>query len=213
MTQPIGLDRDRAVAAALDGIARADEHANEHWKALADDLIRRLALRQPTLTSEDVWEMGLPENPTGSNAALGARFRAAQSAGWIVRTDRTTPTLAHGKHGSQTVVWASLLYRGPDAVAEARRVGDAADLREALTVLYWCARRGYDLAWPEKGRIAPGTREADLRRVLGRVADLIGRPRPWGSGNQGDENWLPEWLAAEIDDAAPGLLSRCRADH
>lgn len=208
MTHPIGLDRDRAIAAALEGIARADEHANGHWKALADDFIHRIAVRQATLTSEDVWEMGLPENPTGSNAALGGRFRAAQSAGWIVRTSRTVPTLAHGKHGSQTVVWASLLYDGPDRAEEARHVvavADLADLREALTVLYWCARKGYDLSHPDTG-IEPGSKAEDLRRVCNRVADLIGRPRPWKHGDQGDDDWLAEWLEAEINEAVPGLL-------
>jgi hypothetical protein len=199
----IGLDRRIAAQATEEGIQRADEHAIAAWKQHADQIIRLLAESQPTFTSEDVWAAGLPPNPTGSNAALGGRFRAASTAGLIVATGTTAGTLAHGKHGSHTQVWASRICNGTRhaAAKDADIVAEAAELRRALAVLYWCTRR-HDMTIEYEA--VRGTRKGDLMAVHAHVANLLDRKNPWKY--DAGEAWLAEWLRQEITDNAPGMI-------
>lgn len=173
MNEQIGLDWEAANKAATAGIDRADGNALEEWKSLADDYIFRLAKRSLEFTSEDVWHMGLPANPTGANSALGARFRSAAAAGIICNSGRKLNTLANGKHGSATVVWSSLVCE-IHPVKESR--SEVEELRAALAVMYGLARMNTE---PPSRWAVPGTRGGDVMSVHSRVARLLGLPNPW----------------------------------
>lgn len=173
MNEQIGLDWEAASKAADVGIERADGNALEEWKSLADDYILRLARRSLEFTSEDVWRMGLPANPTGSNSALGARFRTAATEGIICNSGRKLNTLANGKHGSATVVWSSLICEVHSVKTEKSEIEE---LRAALSVMYGLARLNTE---PPSRWAIPGTRGGDVMSVHSRVARLLGLPNPW----------------------------------
>jgi hypothetical protein len=101
------VNRAASAAARNEGIARADRGALEEWKAEADRIIDEVARSQAEVTSDDVWRAGLGPNPTGSNTALGARFKAAAAAGLLVKTDRVRMTELASSHRSPMTVWAS----------------------------------------------------------------------------------------------------------
>ena len=173
MNEQIGLDWEAASKAADAGIERADGNALEEWKSLADDYILRLARRSLEFTSEDVWRMSLPANPTGSNSALGARFRTAAAEGIICNSGRKLNTLANGKHGSATVVWSSLICEVHSVKTEKSEIEE---LRAALSVMYGLARLNTE---PPSRWAIPGTRGGDVMSVHSRVARLLGLPNPW----------------------------------
>ena len=182
MNEQIGLDWNAASKAADAGIDRADENALEEWKSLADDYIFRLAEKSLEFTSEDVWRMGLPANPTGANSALGARFRSAVSDGIICNSGRKKNTLANGKHGSATTIWTSLVCK-IHAVDNSRSEID--ELRAALALMYGLARMNTE---PPSRWAVPGTRGGDVMSIHSRVARLLGLSNPWN--HEPDENVL-----------------------
>lgn len=173
MNEQIGLDWDAASKAADAGIDRADGNALEEWKSLADDYILRLARRSLEFTSEDVWRMGLPPNPTGANSALGARFRTAATEGIICNSGRKLNTLANGKHGSATVVWSSLVC---EIYAVDNEKSEIEELRAALALMYGLARMNTE---PPSRWAVPGTRGGDVMSIHSRVARLLGLSNPW----------------------------------
>lgn len=173
MNKQIGLDWDAAGKAADEGMERSDGNALDEWKSLADDYILRLAKKSLEFTSEDVWRLGLPANPTGANSALGARFRAAATEGIICNSGRKLNTLAHGKHGSATTVWSSLIC-GVRVVDEKSEIQE---LRLALSMMYGLARMNTE---PPSRWAVPGTRGGDVMSVHSRVSRLLGLPNPWG---------------------------------
>jgi len=173
MNEQIGLDWQAASQATDEGVARADRNALDEWKSLADDYILRLARRSLEFTSEDVWRMGLPANPTGSNSALGGRFRVAATEGIICNSGRKLNTLAQGKHGSATVVWSSLVC---DVHAIKTGKSEIDELRTALSMMYALARMNTE---PPSRWAVPGTRGGDVMSVHSRVSRLLGLPNPW----------------------------------
>ena len=173
MNEQIGLDWNAASKAADVGIDRADGNAIEEWKSLADDYIFRLAEKSLEFTSEDVWRMGLPANPTGANSALGARFRSAAAEGVICNSGRKKNTLANGKHGSATTIWTSLVCK-IHSVDSGRSEID--ELRTALALMYGLARMNTE---PPSRWAVPGTRGGDVMSVHSRVARLLGLSNPW----------------------------------
>jgi hypothetical protein len=71
----------------IEGIERAEEHANPAWKAQALKVVSDLAHKQLELTTDDVWEelKNLPET-TRNASALGPVMLRARKAGLIERT-------------------------------------------------------------------------------------------------------------------------------
>ncbi len=109
-------DRFNAAAAqraANEGIARADDHAPDGWKAEADAAIERTAALMGELTPDDVWEFGkCPDAP--NNTALGGRMRSAAARGIIEGPIRQVRTRQKKSHGAPTNVWRSLIYKKPE---------------------------------------------------------------------------------------------------
>jgi hypothetical protein len=79
------LDDQLELGVALrdQGVADADNSADEKWRADVDGAIRRLAARGEPFTADDVRALGVPD--PASPKAWGGRFLAAAGAGVIER--------------------------------------------------------------------------------------------------------------------------------
>lgn len=91
-----------------DGMARAEEHADDDWKEAAKAALRTLAATRPTLTGDDLWL--LVPKPAEPRAA-GPLWRWAQAEGLIAATGTFVPTTQVTSHASPSRVWKSLTYR------------------------------------------------------------------------------------------------------
>lgn len=109
VTEPTLFDAVASRTARDDGMRRGDDHADEQWRADADDAIRRTAQAFPDLTTDEVQRYGrLPD--TRDNRALGQRMKSAAKAGLIVATDRYRQTDKVVAHRRPKRVWKSLIY-------------------------------------------------------------------------------------------------------
>ena len=84
------------------GMATADRHADDGWKAAADDAIAALAATGAKFTAYDVAQAGVPEpdNP----ARWGPRFGAAARAG-LIESVGYAPSRRPSVHASIAHVW------------------------------------------------------------------------------------------------------------
>lgn len=89
-------------------IDHAEIGAGAIWMAEAMETIKQVALTQPELCVNDIWQAGLSE--PGCSRAIGAAMVQARKAGMIVATDRRQPSLQ--THMSPVRVWKSLIYLG-----------------------------------------------------------------------------------------------------
>jgi hypothetical protein len=98
-----------------EGIERA-ARANAFWRENAEACLQRVARRQSSLTSDDVWEdlqrWGI--HPPPEPRAMGAVMRHGESAGWIERTDatRVSPNPSTPNHRRPQRVYQSTSYAG-----------------------------------------------------------------------------------------------------
>jgi hypothetical protein len=98
-----------------DALDRVDEHASEDWKMYADLAYVEAATRAYEFTNDLIWviledEWGI--DPPHERRALGARSRAAATAGRITATGRYQPSDRPGTHRNPIMVYRSLIYRG-----------------------------------------------------------------------------------------------------
>lgn len=94
-----------------EGIARADEHANEQWKQEALEMIRLTALFHQFFTSSLVWDR--ISAATHEPRAMGALMRRAEKHGWIEPTDQFLCSVRPSQHRRPLRVWRSKIYGGP----------------------------------------------------------------------------------------------------
>lgn len=108
---PASFQPRHAVAAAArdEGMTRADVAADSRWKTEALSAIYRTAQSRPEFISDDVWLLSGLHEPKEARA-LGPLFREAARRGWIVKTDRTRPSVRSNLSGKP--VWRSLLFGG-----------------------------------------------------------------------------------------------------
>lgn len=92
-----------------DGMSRAWDAANSNWKAAACAIVQHLAATRSEFTADDVWaqldQLGFT---TREHRAMGAVMRAAAVDGWIVKTDRVTPTSRPCANRRPVAIWLSL---------------------------------------------------------------------------------------------------------
>ena len=100
------LDIYGAIALAESGMAKADATQPLGWKVAVDHTIRQLAATGRPFTSDAVVKV-TGDSPTGSQGALGARFRYAARAGVIVRCGYAASARVQGR-GRAVALW-----RGP----------------------------------------------------------------------------------------------------
>ena len=87
---------------------QVESHAAPGFLEDALAVIRRVALRRETLTTDDV----IPEMTVGTHdgRALGAAMVKAAKAGYIVATDRFVNTNRVSRHHAPIRVWRSLVW-------------------------------------------------------------------------------------------------------
>ena len=96
-----------------DGMSRAWDAATTNWKAAACAIVQHLASTRREFTADDVWaqldQLGFT---TREHRAMGAVMRAAAVDGWIVKTDRVTPTSRPCANRRPVAIWQSISCRG-----------------------------------------------------------------------------------------------------
>ena len=104
----------RLPISAQEGMARADENANETWKRWVDGCIQEVARRQPEFTVDDVIAAleALPNPPDTHNlAALGPRMKeVAKSLKYMKATPRVQRSKRPDSHGNFLRVWESRIW-------------------------------------------------------------------------------------------------------
>jgi hypothetical protein len=90
----------------LDYLREVEDHADTDWKAEAMRVIRDLAERRATFTTDDVWQR-LGHVSTHEPRALGALMKRAASAGVIRATDGWAVSSRPECHGRPVRVWRS----------------------------------------------------------------------------------------------------------
>jgi hypothetical protein len=97
-----------------EGMERARKHAGESWIGRALDIIRELAIRQPSLWYDDYQHvadvMKLPKPPDGR--AWGPVLKIAATNGWITKTGESRKSNRPICHRADKPVYRSNLYRG-----------------------------------------------------------------------------------------------------
>ncbi len=109
MTEQLTLGlalRDGGMAQA----AAAQERASPGWQDRAISEIRRIALRQGTVFTDDLRAF-LESDPAPHYNALGALWSRAMRVGLIVPTDRTRRSRDPKKHAHNYPVYQSSIYR------------------------------------------------------------------------------------------------------
>lgn len=99
------FDRATAVSARDAEIERVDAHADEKWKAAADEAIRFAAGLGMPFTSEDVWallaHLPAPHEPR----AMGGAFKRAVKSKAIRATGSWRAGTRPESHGRPVMVW------------------------------------------------------------------------------------------------------------
>lgn len=104
-----------------DGMARADEHANEFWKAILAHCIWEAARRLKELTVDDVLAQLDKVNEerkakhqelieTHNLSAIGPAMKSAAKEGIITGTPQVRRSRITGKKGNLQVIWKSNFY-------------------------------------------------------------------------------------------------------
>lgn len=95
---------DEALAAAQDGMDRAERHADPDWKQAARDVIARLAVSGEPFTSDDVCA-ALDQVPESihDRRAVGPMIAAAGRSGLIRKTGDMRRSTR--RHGSLQFLW------------------------------------------------------------------------------------------------------------
>ena len=100
--------RHRAAEAKETAIDRALRAADAAWVAMAEMSILRVAHREPTFTTDEVWQeletlgpAGQPEEPR----ALGAVLHKMAKQGTILPLDEYRPSLRRVCHGRPVRIW------------------------------------------------------------------------------------------------------------
>ena len=87
-----------------------EENANHEWMTAAVAAVRKVALRQVTLTTDDVWdELKGNDLSTHEPRAMGAVMSKCARDGLITRTDRVIPTRRSSANCRPITIWYSLM--------------------------------------------------------------------------------------------------------
>jgi hypothetical protein len=97
-----------------EALARVEAHADAEWKRIAYLVLCRVAVLNPTITSDNVWDVMTDEYPNVSThepRAMGATMKAGQKAGLIEPTDTFVRTPRPQAHKAPIMVWKSLVHQ------------------------------------------------------------------------------------------------------
>jgi hypothetical protein len=102
----------------IEGIERAEEHADSEWFLFALMSLCRVAKSKPKLTADDVAEYmeriahemtGKPPE-THEKRAMGPVMIRGMRQGWIQRTDQYDTCRRSNQHNCPKRLWVSLIY-------------------------------------------------------------------------------------------------------
>tara|TARA_R100001594_G_scaffold833_1_gene3416 strand:+ start:2562 stop:2933 length:372 start_codon:yes stop_codon:yes gene_type:complete len=95
---------------------RVDQNANEDFRRVAMKSICSYAIKNKTLTANDIWDcLDLLGISTHDNRALGPMFQKAAKEGWIEKTNMTTQSNRSSRHCGDVRIWKSLLFSSATA--------------------------------------------------------------------------------------------------
>lgn len=100
---------DASRAQRDDGMARAEEHASDAWKAAAWEFLRGYLETHQTMFVDDLWAAGLPH--TREDRALGPLFHKASRRGLMEKSGHYRPSVRSNL--TEKPVWTSLVYQPP----------------------------------------------------------------------------------------------------
>ena len=97
---------DEIMAEAID---KVDSGTDPMWRGTARGVLLHLAKTRPELTTDDLWEAGVPQ--TRENRALGAIMQWGRNIGIITPTDSVQASRLHERnHGRRITVWRSNIF-------------------------------------------------------------------------------------------------------
>ena len=105
-----------AEEAATQSIKRVAGNSKDDWVVVALRAARWLARKQPTLTSESIWEVMetyYPDRSTPEPRAMGSIMRRIAASGVITATDQTVKSGKKKNHNRPLRVWKSNIYCDP----------------------------------------------------------------------------------------------------
>ncbi len=105
----------RFPVSAQEGMKRADDNADQRWKAIFDGCVLAAARKKPEITSDDVLAEieALPNAPSTHNlAAIGPAMRRAAQMGILKPTSGFKRSERPEKHGNLGRVWVSKYFAG-----------------------------------------------------------------------------------------------------
>lgn len=109
----LNFDAYLADKAKREAMTRVEQHADTDWKTYALETVKRVAQQFAEFTTDAVLEQ-MQNAPVWTHElrALGPVMMSAQRAGYITRTDKTTPTKRVSRHHTEIRVWKSNLHKG-----------------------------------------------------------------------------------------------------
>lgn len=101
---------DDAIEARDEAMTRVEDHADNAWKDEAMRVVKRLAMNNAYITTDDVWRvMSQSTNTTHDPRAMGPIMRNAARLGWIERAGWSQQSTRKECHARPIAVWRSLL--------------------------------------------------------------------------------------------------------
>jgi hypothetical protein len=105
-------EKELAIAATEEGIARAEAGALAKWRGLAMWAMERAARQQKDFTADDIWaileiaQVPQPREPS----AMGPVLREGRARGYCVSTNRTRESRRPAAHRRPLRVWQSKFF-------------------------------------------------------------------------------------------------------
>jgi len=97
---------DEVLAEAID---KVDSGTDPMWRGNARGRLLQLAKTRPELTTDDLWEAGVPQ--TRENRALGPIMLWGRRVGIITPTNNVQASRLHERnHGRRITVWRSNIF-------------------------------------------------------------------------------------------------------
>ena len=92
-----------------EAIGKADSGTDPMWRGNARGRLLQLAKTRPELTTDDLWEAGVPQ--TRENRALGPIMLWGRRIGIITPTNNVQASRLHERnHGRRITVWRSNIF-------------------------------------------------------------------------------------------------------
>jgi hypothetical protein len=105
-------EKELAIAATEEGIARAEAGAMREWRGLAIWALERAARNHEEFTADDVWAIleTARVSPPREPSAMGPILREGRALGYCISTNKTRESRRPKAHRRPLRVWASPFF-------------------------------------------------------------------------------------------------------